>query len=160
MEARARQLGIPECAANLRILAEPAGRAIWLTETNDDERNRLWKAYSDMDHAEDVFARRIMGRARHAKCSKVEFLPDNMTSENAPAADTRDEKTRDDDAVRAWTYWRGLTQCLPTEMRTVLFDGMLGRMDLVVGSSVTRAGREFVAAVRMLAKEAERGRPG
>lgn len=163
LRRRCRDLGLaPEKAnmalVNTALLSEPAGMAIHLCAKGEDERADLWKTFCDVDRAEETYYRRILGVARHAKVGRMEMLPEDLTSENVTQPDSRDDETKDLDAVNNWMHWRGLAQMLGAARMGALYDGVMRRKALVRPMGVTLAGMAFVDSLRQLTAIARQGR--
>lgn len=155
LKARCRRLGLTANGANMLkvnsgMLSDPAGQAVFLTHSSQARRDALWKTFCDLDRAEAVYFARILKAARFAKCGKVEFIPERLTSENAPAPDGRTEEEKDQSAVNGWMHWRGLAQRLGSRRMTALYDGVWMRAELVEAGAVTPAGAAFVSALEDL----------
>lgn len=163
LKGRCRMLGLEITKENMALvdttlLSDPAGAVIYLSTDDTVLRAKLWKTFSDMDRADEVYHRRILGKSRHAKCGKIEFYPERISSENAPARDDRDDDTKDRDAVNGFMYWRGLAQGLGARAMTAIFDAMYLRVEMARGGVVLPAGERFFDAVKDLTKAAEKTR--
>lgn len=161
--ARCRRMGWPDGRwdrgrANEPSLGTPAGIALHLGCTGLPEVRRLWKAYTDLDAAEEVYAARILSARRHAKTAKLEMTPERFEVRADDCVDIRTEEERDRAAVNTWARWRGYLGHLQAHEQRAIHDAMLDRSILVDDDNrLTVSGAAFVAAMRVLAAVVERG---
>lgn len=141
-------------AMSAQMMGDQAGQAISIGAPRDAAR--LFKTFIDFDNADERYHRRILGRSRHAKCGKVEFMPERFEARDDETTDTRTDEERDRAAVNAWMAWHGLLGHLAAHERTAIHDGMYLRGALHVGGVLTTRGTAFVSALRVLADVAER----
>lgn len=141
-------------ALSAQIMGDEAGQAISIGAPRDAAR--LFKTFTDFDNADERYHRRILGRSRHAKCGKVEFMPERFEARDDETTDTRTEEEKDRAAVNAWMAWHGLLGHLERHEHTSIHDGMYLRGALHKGGVLTTKGAAFVAALRVLADVAER----
>lgn len=162
LAGRARQMGKDphsredRAAMDRQSHGEAAGRAISLSH-GGDKGERLQQAYRGLTAAEQRYNRIVLGQSIHAKCAKVEMMPERLTTsaEDAPP-DLRSDDEKHRAAVNEWMRWKGYTQSLSAAHRTALFNASRGLVELHVGPELTRHGRAFVAAVEALADMVDR----
>ena len=160
LEARCRMLGQAITAEALAEARNPAlegqvGLAIHHL-CQGDEAARLWGVFREWDAAEDVYFRRVLGKARHAKTAKIEMMPEALETRPDDRPDLRSDDEKDRDASNRWAKWRGWIGHLAAYDQTALFDGALGRYDVYDGGKATNTGRAFVAALGRLADVVEK----
>ena len=152
LEARARMLNIAPKHASLPILSDDAGRAIWL-ETGRDrpapEQSKLWQILTDVSRAYATYCASI-GVSPHAKCGKMEYLPDRFEARADDRPDLRTREEKDKSADMAWRSWKRAIESLPRGAAGDLWDGLMMQRTLVRDGKVTLAGQAFVQAMRML----------
>lgn len=163
LKARCRMMGWRPTDDNLSradtaLLSKAGGAAIYIHIANVQERAKLWKTFCDFDGADEMYCRRILGKSRHAKCGKIEFYHEHLSTENAPDRDTRDDDTKDRDTVNRWMHWQGLIGRMVARDRTALLDGVFDRQKVVIDGKVTGAGIRFLAALSELTEIAEKAR--
>lgn len=135
---------------------EPAGQAIKMGATDQDEADRLWGTFKRIDRADDTYARRFSGVRRFPNVSKMEFLPETVETRPDDRPDSRTQDEKDRDAVNDWMRWQGLLGTLNRDQHTVIVDAMRQRARLVHAGKVTRAGASFVSAMRALDDQYQR----
>lgn len=133
------------------MFGDSAGQAIALGSRDKPEADRLWDVFWKLDRADATYHARILGRGRHAKCGKVEYMPERFEARADEASDYRTEEERDRSAVNAWMRWHGHVGHLASYEQTSIWDGVYLRCDLHRGGKLTTAGTAFVAAMRLLA---------
>ena len=156
LAARARHLGRPTTKEGKlqmagQMFGDLAGQAIIIGSRNQAEADRLWDVFTKLDGADAAYHSRILGRGRHAKCGKVEFMPDRFEVRPDESSDYRTEEEKDRHAVNGWMRWHGHVGHLHSHEQTAIWNGVYLRCDLQRGGSLTTAGSAFVAALRMLA---------
>ena len=132
MATRCRHAGVDPTAKNLRDQSAPwrgciAGRCMSAHAEDDEERQRLWSAILHIRQTWANFDRAIGAPLRHAKCARMEFLPEEMSADaTTPPKDERtdDEKQRSAvSAKMAVEGWLGYTDTLAmSETKRVVLD--------------------------------------
>lgn len=163
LSARCRHLGKDDTEDNRLsvawgILGDPAGRAITIGAANDRDKDRMWKTFTRLDAAVAVYHHRILRQNRFAKCGKVEYLPERFATapEDAPS-DSRDDATKDRDAINAWNRWHVFIGNLVGHEQSAIWNAVWLRVELSRGGRLTTAGEAFVRAMRLLAEVAKIG---
>lgn len=165
LRARARHLGRPN-TKDVRLeltgqmFGDLAGQAILIGSRNQSEADRLWDVFTKLDSADAAYHSRILGRGRHAKCGKVEFMPDRFEARPDESSDYRTEEEKDRQAVNNWMRWHGHVGHLHSHERTAVWNGVYLRCDLQRGGRLTTAGTAFVIAMRTLSDVYERRSAG
>lgn len=159
MAARARIMGEEPANDHLMgMLVEPAGRAIRIGARDSDEARKLWGVFSLLDAADETYFRRIMGKARFAKPSELEMMPEPFETRADDRPDYRSADEKDRDAVNRWMRWQGLLGRLAGHERYAITSMMRGTAAKPHdGNRLTTAGQAFVAAMRILRSEYDRG---
>lgn len=157
LSVRCKLMGISDTEKNrakmgMTLMGDPAGQAISIGATDEDEASRLWAVFAQMDGVFERYHRRILQCSRHAKCGKVEFLPERFETSADDSTDTRTRDEIDRDTVFAWMRWHGAIACLPSADQAAIWDGVYLRAALHRGGALTGAGSAFVLALRGLRK--------
>ena len=155
LSARCRRLGRADNAANRRAVAwegmgDPAGMAIAMGAQDIAERDALWDLIKRLDGAHEAYHRRIIGRPRFPRCTKIEFLPERFETRPDDRPDTRTDAEKDADAKDAWASWLRLISETTISDRIALLDGIWRRCEMVAGGSLTAGGAGFVRALKNL----------
>lgn len=155
LSARCRRLGVEDTEERRlsmahSVFSDDAGVAVSLGTSGNVERDALWKTFCDLDRVEETYHRRILQRSRHAKCGKMEFIPERFEAQPGDAVDTRDDETKDRDAVNNWMRWRGFVGHLGAHEQNALWSGVYIRCDLHKDGALTSAGKAFVQALSRL----------
>lgn len=152
LEARARMMHTTTAAANTPILSDPAGQAIWLETGRDKptpEQAQLWRILCDVSRVYGTFCASI-GKSPHAKCGKVEYLPDRFEARADDRPDLRTREEKDIAASRAWHQWKRAMETMPRLQAGDLWDGIMLQREMVKDGRATLAGQAFVRALRAL----------
>lgn len=155
LSARARHMGRPDTEENRLALTghmfgDHVGQAIQIGGRNKDEADSLWQVFWLLDRSDATYHARILGTKRHAKCGKMEYLPERFEARPDDVTDYRTEDEKDRDAVNRWMYWHGLIGCLASHEQSSIWDGVYLRCDLHKEGKLTTAGLSFVASLRVL----------
>ena len=155
LKARCAHMGKDDSKENRRMMkmammGDQAGQAIAIGSTGPKEAARLWQAFTTLDAADEVYHRRILGRSRHAKCGKVEFMPERFEARPDDKPSYRTEEQKDAAAVKAWMQWHGAVGHLASHEQSAIWDGVYLRGELQRGGVLTTMGSAFVQALRIL----------
>ncbi|WP_449043741.1 hypothetical protein [Paracoccus versutus] len=161
LNKRCRDMGLGENRDNRRLMSspmleDPAGQVIYLEAGSDAAR--LWQTFCKLDAADAVYHARVLGRSRHAKCGKVEFMPERLETRPDDETDYRSDDEKYRGAVNNWMRWHGLVGCLAGHEQSAIWDGIYLRCEMHKGGKATTRGTAFVAALRMLHVISQRGR--
>lgn len=161
LNKRCRDMGIAENRDNRRLMSLPmledhAGQVIYLEAKADADR--LWQTFCRLDKVDAVYHARILGRSRHAKCGKIEFMPERLESRPDEATDHRSDEEKQRSAVNNWMRWHGFLGHLNASEQSAIWDGIYLRCEMHKGGKPTTRGRAFVAALRMLHVVSTRGK--
>ncbi|WP_323008949.1 hypothetical protein [Paracoccus sp. (in: a-proteobacteria)] len=153
LNKRCRDMGEKETRENRRLMSQSmlgdhVGQALYLDTPKDAER--LWQTFCKLDAADAVYHARVLGRSRHAKCGKVEFMPERLETRPDDGTDYRSDDERYRSAVNNWMRWHGYVGRLAGHEQSAIWDGVYMRCEMHKGGKVTTRGRSFVAALRML----------
>lgn len=156
LDARCRQMGKnPDRAGRKmmkdQMMGDPAGQAIAIGARNANEARSLWQTFSALDKADARYHARILSRSRHAKCGKVEYMPDRFEARPDDQSDHRTDAEKDRDTVNAWMLWHGHLGRMASYEQSAVWDGIYLRCEMHKSGTLTTAGRAFVAAMRVLA---------
>lgn len=157
LAARCRRIGIPNTVENRlsmnhSVFGDDAGIVINVKASGNSERDLLWKTFCDLDRAEETYHRRILQKSRHAKCGKMEILPERFEAQMSDSIDTRDDDEKDRDAVNNWMRWRGYVDHLDAEVRTDFWAGVYLRRELHRNGAPTEGGKAFFKAIKALSE--------
>lgn len=133
-----------------QMMGDPAGQAIAIGARNPAEADSLWQTFSDLDAVDAAYHSRILGRSRHAKCGKVEYMPERLETRPDDAPSYRDPADIDRAVTSAWMRWHGHLGHLSKPEQSAIWDGIYLRCDLHRTGIMTTGGTAFVAAMRLL----------
>lgn len=155
LDARCRVMGKKSTrdtrsAMRMQMAGDPAGQAILIGSRNGEEAKRLWRCFCLLDAADARYHARILGTSRHAKCGKVEYMPERFEARTDDVMDARTATERDHDTINAWMRWHGHVGQLVSHERQAIWDGVYLRGDLQRQGTLTTMGTAFVAALRVL----------
>ena len=151
LESRARMMGLPaDSAKDMRRprLSEPPGIAIDLS-CGADEATRLWGHYIALTASEARY-HRTNGLSLHAKTAKIEMEPETFETRADDAIDLRTEDERTRDAIRSWSRWCEIMECLPLRARSAITTAKRDLAPMVDAGKPTPAGTRFVKAMQQL----------
>lgn len=159
IEARARVMfKKPGPDMLIEMHGEHAGQAISIGARDKDEAGKLWAEYRRLDGADETYFRRIIGKPRFPNVAKLEMMPEIFEARADDRPDHRDEDQKDRDAVNAWMRWQGFLGRLASYERAAIMAAIRQTSEqLHKGGALTTAGQSFVAAMRVLRSEVERG---
>lgn len=160
LQARARMLGKEDTAQarqemRSQALGDAAGMALYLSADPDDMQ-RLYGVYARLTTTEHRYSRLVLGKSLHAKCAKIEMMPERLEARADDTPDHRSEDERHRDAVNAWERWRGYVGQMISGQQNDLWAVIRGRVEPIREARVTKAGLDFVAAVGVLADIVDR----
>ena len=95
-------------AARNPMLSDDAGRAIWLETGRGNptrEQAPLWSLLCDITRSYATYCASI-GKSPHAKCGKIEFLPERFEVRADDRPDLRSREEKDIAAARSWRSWK------------------------------------------------------
>lgn len=155
LSARCSHMGKADTRENRRLMKEammgdPAGQAIAIGSRGQKEAAALWAVFSKLDSVDARYHSRILSRGRHAKCGKVEYMPERFEARPDDRADSRTEEQKDRAAVNEWMAWHGAVGHLASHEQSSLWTGVYLRCDLHKNGVLTTAGSAFVSALRIL----------
>lgn len=140
------------------MIGEPSGQAITIGARDSAEASKLWDLFKRFDMADEVYFRRIIGRARFPNVARLEMLPERLETRDDDRPDHRDEDQKDRDASNNWARWHGLLGFLAAHERSAIIGASRRTTgDLHKGGKLTTAGQTFIAAMRILREVEERG---
>lgn len=156
LSARARMMGKENTVQNrsdmrTQALGEAAGRAIYLA-CDEDEAAKLWDVYAGLTATEARYSRLVLGKSLHAKCAKIEMMPERFETREDDSPDLRSEDERHRDAVNAWARWRGYIGHLHSHQQNAIWAIARDRVQPLSEAKLTQPGRLFVEALRALAE--------
>ena len=152
LEARARMLHTTKDAAAAHMLTDDAGRAIWLETGRDKptaEQAPLWGLMCDLSRSYATYCASI-GTSPHAKCGKVEYLPERFEARADDRPDLRTREEKDRAAKAAWMRWNGSIGRMYSGEQSALWNGISLRGPLIRDGQITTSGKAFVKAMRTL----------
>ncbi len=157
LAARCRRLGKSErkedqLSVTWPMLSDNVGIAIHLGNSDQQERDRLWKVFCDFDRIDEAYHRRILGRGRHAKCGKIEYMPERFEVDPSLTSDDRSDEEKDSSVVRSWMRWHANVRSLSSADESAFFSGLYARLALHDGGVILASGERFNAALRRLAE--------
>jgi len=155
LEARARQMGVPENKAatlNHPMLECDAGRALWSVK----DRDELWDTYEACRSAYERYMRQRTGLSIYAKTAKIEMMPERFEADADTPTDDRTDEERHRAAMGAWEAWSGALDRLTVAQGASIYSALHGWAMLVTHSGwPTRKGEALIEAVRALHAEVD-----
>ena len=154
LSARARMMGMTDTEIDrdemrTAALGEAAGRALYLGCPPDAARR--WGVYAGLTAAEARYSRTVLGKNLHAKCAKIEMMPERFEARQDDMPDLRSEDERHRDAVNSWMRWQGYVGQLSSFQQTAIWAIVRGRIEPVHDAKLTQPGKLFVDAMGALA---------
>lgn len=159
IEARARMMSKepgPDMLADM--LCEHAGQAINIGARDKDEAGKLWADFRRLDAADETYFRRIIGKPRFPNVARLEMMPETFEARPDDRPDSRTDEEKNRDAVNAWMRWHGILNRLASHERATIMSAIRQTSgDLHKRGGLTTSGQAFIAAMRVLRSEVERG---